>query len=178
MKNAYPEKPEIQYQKTSIAKVDVVAYINSLNVSIEVKRAAFVMLCNESSNFTRGINNNYGGVQADGGRWNAKWDERIMGTCLIAENKDGKPAGKARRFVVFTTWKDSVDFMIDRVQARGLYIGGITHLIVKMKVDNVNAFALAYWREWVTGDAKSFPSNNSVYNFTALYNRAKDLFKS
>src|SRR5437773_2648163 len=83
-------------------------------------------------------------VQADVGRWNARWDERIMGNCIIAENINVKPTGKGRRFVVFTTWQDSIDFIIDRVQARGLYIGGTTHLIVKMHVVSVKAFALAY----------------------------------
>lgn len=173
IKNSYREKPMLQYQKTSIAKNEVIGYIKSLSAKVEVKRAAFVMCCIESANFQSGVNNNYGGVQADVGRWNIKWNSRVMGTTVVGENKTAKP----RRFVVFNTWQDSIDFMIDRVALRGLYIGGTTHLIIKMNVDSVAAFASAYWKEWVTGDPNAKIPFANAHNFILLYNRAKDLFK-
>jgi hypothetical protein len=67
---------------------DVVGYISRTTVTIPIKRAAYVIFRNESAAGQKGINNNYIGLQADGGRQADKWTLLFAGTCVHAENYD------------------------------------------------------------------------------------------
>lgn len=170
--NSYPEKPIVPYHKTTVSMSEVIPYIASRPVPVEVKRMAYIMFRNESSNGSRGINNNYCGIQTDSGRWPAKFDAEIVGTVELKENG----TGKVRRFAAFSDFKASIDFLIDRVQARGLYIGGTTHKIIKMKVTSVNHLAAAYQREWVKGNPNAVPTPQELQNFLSMYKQAKERF--
>ncbi|MGE7777391.1 hypothetical protein ACQKLP_21915 [Chitinophaga sp. NPDC101104] len=172
MKNAYPEKPELLYQRTSVEMGLVVAYIKSLNVPKEIKCAAYVFFRIESANGKSGVNNNYAGIQADGARWPAEFDSKIAGTSLKKENG----TGNLRRFVCFHRWEDSVDFTVNNAQRRGLFVGGQTWRIVKMAVQTVEDLCTAYKREWVTGNAKYLPGPAEVASFSSMYNQAAKIF--
>lgn len=172
-KNAYPELPELPYQHTTVTMLDVIAYLHVLTVATEVKRAAYILFRNESANGTKGINHNYAGVQADGGRWPAQWDAAIVGTVVLTENG----TGKKRRFVAFRHWQDSVDFLVDRVESRGLYVGGTTHLVVQMHVANDHDLARAYTKEWVIGSAAAEPNAQALSSFLSMYGQAAALFR-
>lgn len=172
MKNSYPEKPEIKYQKTIVEMGAVVGYLQSLQVPAEIKRSAYVMFRNESGNGSKGLNNNYAGVQADSGRWPAKWDDEITGTVSKTENV----TGKVRLFVAFRTWQDSINFLIDRVQQRGLYIGGYAHLVAKMHITTGTELAIAYKRDWVKGLKGYNPTEEEVANFLSMYRQAVKIF--
>lgn len=172
MKNAYPEKPFLPYVRTQVEMALVIQYIQSLAVPAEVKRAAYIMFRNEGANGKSGVNNNYAGVQADGTRWPARWDNHIQGIVKKGENGTGLP----RLFVAFGSWQDSVDFLVDRVQQRGLFIGGTPHLVVKTRIDNEVELADAYMKEWVTGNAKYVPTDKQRGDFASMYNQAKQLF--
>lgn len=172
MKNSYPEKPEIKYQKTTVEMGAVVAYMQSMPVLTEVKRAAYIMFRNESANGSKGLNNNYAGVQADSGRWPAKWDDEIVGTVAKAENG----TGKLRLFVAFRTWQDSINFLIDRVKERGLYIGGYAHLVAKMNITTATELAIAYKRDWVKGLKGYNPTEEEIANFLSMYRQAQKIF--
>jgi hypothetical protein len=147
-RNAYPEKPELPYQQTSVAMTDVIAYLKSQPLPAEVKHSTYVIFRNESGNGRSGVNNNYFGAQADGGRWPAKFDERIVGTVTKTENV----TGKVRIFVAFASWTDSIDFLADRVAGRGLFVGGTTSRVLTMKIDSPDDLVRAYHKEWVTGN--------------------------
>jgi len=67
MTNYYPGKPVLKYQKTSVEMGAVIPYLQSLNVPFEVKIMTYIIFRNESGNGSSGINNNYGGFQADSG---------------------------------------------------------------------------------------------------------------
>lgn len=171
--NCYPELPVIPYEKTSVPMADVIAYLQSLNYVGEVKRAVYVIFRNESANGRSGVNGNYAGVQADGSRWPDKWDKRIIATTVKNENM----TGRSRRFVVFNSWKDSVDFLIDSIVARGLYIGGFSQRIAKISIREPKDLARAYYKEWVMGEKLAEPDGDFIKDFQSMYSQGCSLFK-
>lgn len=172
--NSYPEKKIIPYQKTSVSmSLQVIPYLQSLTLPTEVKRATYIIFRNESGGGASGINNNYIGAQADSGRWSDKFNDSIVG---IAQKKENK-TGKLRLFLAFSSFKTSVDMMADRVQARGLFIGGTTHKILIMSVPNVQYLCVAYQREWVKGEPHYNPTDDEMNNFIAMYEQSRNYFK-
>lgn len=172
IKNAYPEKPVLQYQKTRVEMGLVVAYIQSLPVPVEVKRAAYIFFRIESGNGKSGVNNNYAGIQADGSRWPGEFDTKIAGTSVTGENG----TGKIRRFVCFNSWKDSVDFTVANAQRRGMYVGGKTWKYTEIQVTTPEKLCTAYKREWVTGNPKYNPTEKEVDDFKSMYQQAEKIF--
>jgi hypothetical protein len=172
MVNAYPEKPVLPYKKTTVAMCDVVDYLRTLNVSKAIKIAAFILFRTESGNGNKGVNNNYCGLQADSGRWPAELDKYIIGTCVKSENM----TGKQRIFLCFESFHASVDFLINRIESRGLYVGGTTHLITKTFIATPEDWAKAYHHEWVTGSAKSVPSKEEITGILSMYRQGVTLF--
>jgi hypothetical protein len=172
VKNAYPDLPEVPYQKTLVSEPDVVTYLQSSALKTEIKRATYVVFAIESAHGTKGVNNNYAGIQADGSKLPAQWASKVVATCTTPENM----TGKQRRFVCFDSWKDSVDYLADRVQSRGIYIGGIAHPYSKnLQVMNPTDFGRAYWKEWVQGD-NSEPPADEISMYVSLYQKASFLF--
>jgi len=149
--NAYPELPVLDFARTSVAMPTVVGYLSTAAAATPVKRAGYVIFRNESAAGQKGINNNYIGLQADGARQSDQWTPLIAGTCVHRENM----TGKWRRFVCFNAWTACMDILLDKVQARGLYVGGYAHPYANMQVNSDDDWPLAYWREWVTGDGNA-----------------------
>ncbi len=170
VKNAYPELPEVAYQRTSIDENQVAQYIDSLDFPLEVKRATYIFFVNESGHGAVGINNNYGGIQADGARWASIWDSKIVATTVTPETM----TGNERRFCVFDKWEFSIDLLLNRIQSRGIYIGGHAHPYANFDVTDVADFAKAYWQELVEGD-QSIPPASQVADIEGLYNKAAGL---
>lgn len=172
IQNAYPEKPVIAYQKTKVEMGLVVAYIQSLPVSAELKRAAYVFFRIESANGNSGVNNNYAGIQADGARWPEAFDIKITGTCTTGENG----TGHIRRFVCFGSWKDSIDFTIANADRRDMYVSGKTWKYTKLQVKTPTTLCTAYKREWVTGNPKYKPTQDELSGFLSMYRQAEKIF--
>lgn len=170
--NAYPDKPIVKYVKTTVPMPDVIKYLAELSLPVELKRSAYVFFRNESSNGTRGINNNYCGIQADSGRWPAEYDEKIIGTVVLKENQ----TNRERRFVAFKDFKTSVDFLVGRLKARGLFVGGYAHKIAKMQVTSPADLARVYQKEWVKGSQSAEPTPPEKNNFLSMYNQAQLYF--
>lgn len=176
MINAYPEKPTVAYKPTHVEMALVIAYMKLQPHRTEIKRAAYCMFRNESGNGSKGINNNYAGIQADSGRWPVRYDKAIAGVVQKVENK----TGKVRLFCAFDSFATSIDFLLERIESRGLYIGGTTHLITKIKVDDPAELALTYKREWAAGDADWLPKTKedlkALSNFQSMYRQAVKIF--
>lgn len=168
VRNSYPEKPLIPYRKTTVSMQEVIQYIYSLPYELEVKRSTYIMFRNESQNGSKGINNNYAGIQADSGRWADKFNDKIIGTVVLKENG----TGRERRFVAFRDYRASVDFLADRVKARGLYVGGTTHKILTMQVPTAKDLCRAYYKEWVKGSASAEPTEQALKNFLSMYQQS------
>jgi hypothetical protein len=171
MTNAYPELSQLAFERTSVAMADVVAALKASTALLEVKRAGYVMFRNESGNGSKGINNNYIGVQADSGRWPDSFTDSFAGTVTVNENA----TGRLRIFLAFKTLAGNIDFLLNRVLTRGLFVGGHTHLVLTMDVDDEDALARAYHKEWVTGSANSEPSADEMSSFLSMYHQAVNL---
>ena len=123
---------------------------------------------NESGNGSKGINNNYIGAQADSGRWPESFTGSFAGTVSGKENA----THRSRIFLAFKSLQGNIDFLLDRVLSRGLYVGGLTHVVLTMKVENEDELARAYHKEWVTGSAESEPSADEMASFLSMYHQA------
>ena len=122
VKNFYPSFPEISVKKTSIDMPTVCVYAKTLvgKYLKEVVRAAYCIFRNESGNGKDGVNNNYGGIQADCGVWEGLPQTNIVGTCVMRDN-----AGDTRRFIAFNDkgYQSSFDLLCYKINQRGMYIG-------------------------------------------------------
>lgn len=172
VKNFYPELPVIPYQKTTISMKAVIAFLASLAIDKEIKRVAYVIFRNEGANGNSGVNNNFIGFQSDSGRWDKKYDKFFVGTCIKVENRTGKQRG----FLCFSSWQDSLTILTDKVNLRGMYVGGKTHFITDTMVTGKEVLAKVYYQEWVKGDEKYVASKTEIENFESMYNQAEKLF--
>ncbi len=169
--NAYPELSALQFQRTSVTMDDVVNALNASDHATNVKRACYVMFRNESGNGSKGINNNYCGAQADSGRWPDSLTSLYSGTVTIRENG----TQLLRIFLAFKTMPGNLEFLMNRILSRGLYIGGQTHLVLQMEVNSEDDLARAYHKEWVTGSVTSEPSTEEKAAFLSMYHQAVNL---
>jgi hypothetical protein len=167
VRNAYPELDVIAYARTTMTPAEIAALLAALDFDINVKRSAFALICNESANGGAGIINNYGGLQADVGRWAHRYDPLISATCVKTDN-----SGAKRRFVCFADAQNCMKMIADIVKSRGIYIGGATSFITHIQVQSPGDWALAYYREWVTGDANAALSPPARNNLLSLYQSA------
>ena len=170
-RNAYPELPMLAFQRTSVTMTEVVATLNALAAPSAIKRASYVMFRNESGNGAKGINNNYVGAQADGGRWPESLTDSFTGTVTLRENG----TMRSRIFLAFKALEGNLDFLMNRVASRGLFIGGRTHLVLTMNVDDEGELVRAYHKEWVSGSAVSEPSAAETAAFLSMYRQATRL---
>lgn len=172
MANAYPELPQEPYRRTTVPMPDVIHFLQAANLPKEVKRSTYVVFRIESANGQSGVNNNYAGVQADGNRWAESLTHYFSGTTTTPENQ----TGRTRIFLCFRTWQDCVSFLADRMEARGLYVGGTTHQITQMEVTSPHDLVAAYYKEWVTGNADANPPPDQIAGFLLMYAQAEHLF--
>jgi len=170
---AYPLLPQLPYKKTSIDMDSVIAYIKTLDVPLEVKRATYVVGRNESANGHNGVCYNMIGLQSDGDKFPNKYSVHFVGFCIEKENL----TGKARGFLCFDKWQSSIDILSDEIHNRGLYVGGnIQSPYVAFKEVNESNFCQAYEDLWVYGNKDYKPTKIEVSDFTSMYNQAKKIF--
>lgn len=116
--NSYPELPEIPYKKTSVQMPDVVIFAKTLigKYKIQSVRMAYAIFRNESANGSRGVNNNYAGVQADVGRWK-NLPGAPVGTCTKVDS-----GGANRRFLCFDTdgYKICFELLCIKIENRNM----------------------------------------------------------
>ena len=165
MKNFYTEFPEVPYKKTSVEMPVLVLFARSLvgKYPLEVVRVAYCMFRNESANGKNGVNNNYGGIQADNAVWEGLDLTNVIGTSVKVDN-----FGDTRRFICFNEngYKTCFDFMCYKVQQRGMYIGANL-------IETPLQVAFSYQRKWVGLDPKQIKSDSDdTKNFLSLYNSA------
>jgi len=157
--NYYSDKPEVKFEKTTVTKDEVVAYLKyATRFSINARRSVLAIWRNESANGTKGVNNNYFGIQAD----NAKWpnsDAYIIGTSVKIDS-----GGVVRRFAAFTDYKSNLNFMLSTIERRGLV------------ADTAEDWSRKYIYEWVSPADKEGAYQNAKRNLISLYNDSiKDL---
>lgn len=172
-KNFYPEKPLIKYERTPVKWDIIVALLKTKNYPLEILRSAFVIMANETG-YGRSIicGSNIGGIQSDSSRWPRKWDNAIIGVTVAKGNREGYSRG----FVVFDKISTGIEFLCERIQSRGLFIGGFAHKYFKQNIDNIVDLCEAYNHEWVFGEVDTDFENNEYQNqhegFESIYKRA------
>lgn len=171
-RGAYPELPERPYEATTVSMADVANALALQDAFPEVRRAAYVIFRIESGNGGHGLNNNYVGAQADGGRWPEALTPLFTGVVEKVENG----TGRLRLFLAFRDVGGCIAFLCNRLTARGLYVGGTTHQVITMAVFGPEQLARAYFKEWVTGSARAEPSAQFVADFLSMYRQAVELF--
>lgn len=170
--NSYPELPEEKYRKTTVEMGEVINYIKSLKITKEIKISVYVVFRNESGNGKSGINNNYCGIQADVGRWPEYLNNQVTGTVI----KRDRMTGKERRFLCFTSFAANIDFLVDRIVARGLYVGGMLNKIALMDINNSADWITGYWRSWVTGNANATTPTDERAGLKSIYAQGDRIF--
>lgn len=168
MKNCYPAFPEIPYQKTSVSMGEVEAYAKKLIwlYDKEIVKTAYCMFRNESANGKNGVNNNYGGIQADNAVWRGLDSTNIIGTCIKKDN-----AGDVRRFICFNEkgFETCFEFMCFKVKERGLFVGS-------PGVKNSNDLAINYLQKWVgLTYQQALQKMPDINNFRSLYQSASKI---
>ena len=172
-KNSYAGiLPTLNYIGTPVSKADLLQYIDSTNYSVEIKTAVMTIVVQEVDNDSTGtikigVNNNMVSAQGDGNKWDKSYNKYFTGVTFT----------KSRWFMCFDTWQHSVDFMLDRVKVRGMYIGGYAPMYAKTTINNLDTFITAYQQEWVEGrhilsapiDQKQKDSLSSIYNHAYKY---------
>ena len=173
VENFYQDKPVIPFSIVSVEMGKIIELIKSLDYPIEVKRSAYIFIRNETANGKSVIcGTNVGGIQSDSGKWPERWDSSIEATCIKAENR----TGNLRGFVVFNSLSNGIAFMCDRLQGRGLYIGGFAKKIADMQIATKYDLAAAYYKEWVTGEKSYKPTLDEAASFVSMYNQSLKAF--
>lgn len=176
MKNYYSEKPVVPYKRTAVEMPVVIQEIKKTSFPVEVKRAAYMVFRIEGRNGKSGINFNFSGLQADAGRWPAQYDGLISGVVQKAENGTNNP----RLFIAFNNLADSLYMLLDRLQDRGLYIGGhidMPKLRLRMDVPDIEQFARAYKKSWAAGSNAAEPTSDDTDGFKSMYKQAQTIFQ-
>jgi len=175
MNNAYPELPVVPYFNKKVEMGVIINAVKQQLVPVEIKRSAYIILRNETGNGDSVVNaTNAAGVQSDGDRWPTKWDKNIVATTIKKGNYDNGLRG----FVVFDTIENSIAFLCERIQARGLYIGGFAHKFYKKDITDVAMLCEAYYYEWVHGQATPKPTVKEIQDFESMYSQAAIIFVS
>ena len=173
VRNSYPEKPIIPFYVKKVEMGAIIAAIQSVPYSVEVKRSAYIVVRNETLNGNDVIcGTNLCGVQSDVGRWDAKYDSFIVATCQHKENKTGAMRG----FVVFDTLAHCITLLCDKIIQKGIFIGEhVDGKYYKGDVTTPQQEADAYEDEWVEGaTVKADPTE--VKDFVSMYNQSVKLF--
>lgn len=173
MINAYPDLPMVPYGRTTVPMHEVISCLQQIDADPEIKRTTYIIFREESANGTKGVNNNYCGMQADGARWPENLTHYFSGVAEEPENG----TGRMRLFLTFADWRDCISCLMDRVKGRGLYIGAkalpISHLLVTDETDLVRA----YVKEWAQGSAAAEPSADTIAAWRSMYGEAQALFR-
>lgn len=173
VKNFYPEKPTVPFRAVHVEMGVIINAIKSLSYPNEVKRAAYIVIRNETGNGNSVIcGTNVAGFQSDSGRWPDVFSKGIVGVCYKNENKTGAERG----FLVFDKIDTSIAMVCDRVQAKGVFIG--EHVDGKYYHGDVTTPAQeaeAYQDEWVEGETVKV-NPKDIQSFVSMYEQSKTLF--
>jgi hypothetical protein len=171
--NFYPSLPTIPFMSVKVEMGAIIDAIKKAPHPLEVKRAGYIIVRNETLNGLKTVNGtNICGAQSDCGKWQQQYDSTIIATCIKNENLTGKTRG----FVVFDSLDSGIIFLLDRIQAKGIFIGEkIDGRYHKGDVCTPEQLADAYEDEWVYGEDHK-TTVQEVKDFTSMYNQAKKIF--
>ena len=152
------------YAKTTVSDTDVVNYLKNVTDK-SVRRAAYAIFANESGRGNKGVNNNYIGLQTDGGGFIATDANYVKGTTSVVDS-----GGNCRAFATYATWQKCIDHLV-AVMASRKQGGGSSRIMVPTNPADANFFGNGYARNWVANlDPTKLAQNTSAGK--ALWNEA------
>lgn len=171
--NSYPSLPVIPFKSVKVEMGAIINAIKNAPHPVEVKRAGYVVARNETLNGQKTVNGtNICGAQSDCGKWQEEYDSTIVATCIKNENLTGKQRG----FVIFDTLQNGVDFLLDRIEAKGIFIGEhVDGKYFKGDVCTPEQLADAYEDEWVYGEDHK-TTVQEIKDFESMYKQSLILF--
>ena len=132
------------YVQTTVSISDMVNYLNTKTSYLRsIRRATYAIFANESGRGVKGINNNFGGVQTDGGGFISTDLNYVKGT---TSRIDG--SGRCRAFATYDTWQKWVDHMLEIMKSR-LEGGTSSRPMVPLNEANAAYFGNGYAVNWV-----------------------------
>ena len=130
--------------KTTVPVSDVVNYIKTkTSYSQSIRRATYAIFANESGRGAKGINNNYIGLQTDGGGFISTDTNYVKGT---TSKVDG--SGSCRAFATYDTWQRCIDHLLEVMKSR-IQGGGSSREMVPTNPSDAAYFGLGYATNWV-----------------------------
>jgi hypothetical protein len=159
--NKYPNLDVVPYEQTTVSKAEVIAYLNYATAyDVNVKRSVLAIWRNESGNGSKGVNNNYFGIQADNSKW-PESDAYVSGTSVRVDSGNA-----TRRFAVFPDYKTNLNFMLRTIRRRNLV------------ATTAEEWAKKYIYEWVSPPDKEGAYQTKQANLISIYKDSiKDLPK-
>ena len=151
------------YTQTSVNKADVVTYLKGAT-DVSVRRAAYVIFVIESAHGAKGVNNNYIGLQTDGGGFISTDTSYVKGTTSRIDS-----GGACRAFATYDTWQKCIDHLVAVMASRKQGRLSSREMVPTNSAD-ADFFGKGYARNWVGID----PSD--LGRFTTASSLAKTLW--
>jgi len=130
------------YAQTSVNEADVITYLKGAT-DVSVRRAAYVIFVIESAHGVKGVNNNYIGLQTDGGGFISADTSYVKGTTSIIDS-----GGRCRAFATYATWQKCIDHLVAVMAARKQGRLAPREMVPTNSAD-ADFFGKGYARNWV-----------------------------
>jgi len=136
-------------KKTIVSVNEVVAYLKQRSNDLSVRRAAYAIFGIESAYGKKGVNNNYIGLQTDGGGFIPNDTAYVTGTTTLKDNKQKSGAGgNCRAFATYDTWQKCIDHLIAVMTSRK-QSSNSSRKMVPTDPNDSQYFGMGYARNWV-----------------------------
>ncbi len=134
---------------TTIPESTVVAYLKSAAVvaahSQSIRRATYAIFSIESARGSSGVNNNYIGLQTDGGGFISNDTNYVKGSTTT---KDSSTPPKCRAFGTYPTWQDCINHVMEIMKQR-MQGGGSIREMCPTNPNDFTYFGDGYAANWV-----------------------------
>jgi hypothetical protein len=151
--------PYKSYQKTTLTDLEVINYLKTATSDIAVRRATFAIYAVESGHGNSGVNNNYIGLQTDGGGFLGTKDlNYVTGTTTLRDS-----GGTCRSFATYDTWQKCIDHLI-QVMINRKQSGSSSRKMVPTNPNDADYFGKGYANNWVgSGSTSASNLGKSLY---------------
>jgi hypothetical protein len=141
--------PVETYVRTTIPESDVVTYLKSAAVvaahSQSIRRATYAIFSIESDRGKKGVNNNYIGLQTDGGGFVSNDTNYVKGSTT---RKDSSTPPQCRAFGTYPTWQDCINHVMEIMKQR-MQGGGSSREMCPTNPNDFTYFGDGYAANWV-----------------------------
>jgi len=131
------------YKRTSVNETEVATYLKNTVTDLSVRRAAYAIFVIESAHGAKGVNNNYIGLQTDGGGFIATDTNYVKGTTSLIDS-----GGNCRAFATYETWQRCIDHLVAVMASRKETTSSGRKMVPTNSSDS-SYFGSGYAKNWV-----------------------------